>query len=65
MLDDLELFLEEELALVFADLAVHFGGNLALQAGDLDLLAQHRQDFLHALEHGHAIEHFLQCVAGG
>ncbi len=65
LLDDLELFLEEEFALVLADLAVYLGGDLVLQAGDLDLLAQHRQDLFHALEHGHAIEHFLQLVASG
>ncbi|MCY1187088.1 hypothetical protein D9M73_280240 [compost metagenome] len=51
--------------MVLADLAIHFGGNLTLQAGHLDFLAQHRQDFFHALEHGHAIEHFLQFIAGG
>ncbi|MCY1178181.1 hypothetical protein D9M73_185210 [compost metagenome] len=65
LLDDLELFLEEELALVLTDLAVHFSGNLFLQARDLDFLAQHRQDFFHALEHRHAVEHFLQLTTGG
>ncbi|MNZ58594.1 hypothetical protein D3C78_766080 [compost metagenome] len=65
LLDDLELFLEEELALMFTDLAVNFGGNLFLQARDFDFLAQHRQDFFHALEHRHAVEHFLQLTAGG
>ena len=65
LLDDLELFLEEKLALVLADLAVHFGGELFLQACDFDFLAQHRQDFFHALEHGHAVQHFLQLVTGG
>lgn len=65
LLDDLELFLEEELALMLADLAVHFGGEFFLQACDFDFLAQHRQDFFHALEHGYAVQHFLQLVAGG
>jgi hypothetical protein len=65
LLDDLELFLEEELALVLADLAVDLGGDFFLQARDFDFLAQHRQDFFHALEHGHAVQHFLQLVAGG
>ncbi|MNJ38086.1 hypothetical protein D3C77_329260 [compost metagenome] len=64
LLDDLELFLEEEFALVLTDLAVHFGRDLVLQAGDLDLLAQHRQDFFHALEDRHAVEHFLQLSTG-
>nr|GFC86205.1 hypothetical protein [Tanacetum cinerariifolium] len=56
---------EEELSLVLADLAVNFRRNLFLQARDFDFLAQHRQDFLHTLEHRHAIEHFLQLDAGG
>ncbi len=64
LLDDLELFLEEKFALVLADLAVHLGGNLLLQTRDFDFLAQHRQDFFHALEHRHAVEHFLQLAAG-
>ena len=64
LLDHLELFFEEELALMLADFQVHFGGNFFLQARDFDFLAQHRQNFLHAFEHGHAIEHFLQLVAG-
>ena len=65
MLDDLELFLEEELALVFADLPVDLGRDLVLQARDFHLFAQHRQHLFHAFEHGYAVEHFLQLVAGG
>ncbi len=65
LLDHLELFLEEELALVLADLPVHLGGDFVLQARDFDFLAQHRQDFFHALEHRHAVEHFLQLQTGG
>ncbi|CRM66896.1 hypothetical protein [Pseudomonas sp. 22 E 5] len=65
LLDDLELFLEEELALMLTDLAVHLGGNLFLQARNFNFLAQHRQHFFHALEHGHAVQHFLQLVTGG
>ncbi|MNS38928.1 hypothetical protein D3C72_711930 [compost metagenome] len=36
-----------------------------MQARDFDFLAQHRQDFFHALEHRHAVEHFLQLTTGG
>ncbi len=60
LLDHLQLFLEEELALALADLAVDLGGQLLLQARHLDFLAQQRQHLLHALEHRHAVEHFLQ-----
>ena len=65
LLDHLELFLEEELALMLADLPVHLGRNLILQARDFDFLAQHGQHFFHALEHGYAIQDLLQFVAGG
>ena len=65
LLDDLELFLEEELALVLADLLVHLGGDFFLQTRDFDFLAQHRQDFFHASQHRHAVEHALQLVARG
>ena len=62
LLDDLELFLEEELTLVLADLAVYLGGELFLQTRDFYLFAQHRQHFFHAFEHGHAVQHFLQFI---
>ncbi len=64
LLDDLELLLEKEFALMLADLAVNFCRNLLLQARDFNFLAQHRQDFFHALEHRHAVEHFLQLGTG-
>ena len=64
LLDDLQLFLEEEFALVFADLAVDLGGQLLLQARDFHLLAQQRQDLLHPLEDRHGVQHFLQFAAG-
>ncbi|RMS15976.1 hypothetical protein ALP75_203696 [Pseudomonas syringae pv. actinidiae] len=65
LLNDLELFFKEELTLMLADLAVHLGRDLFLQTCDFDFLAQHRQDFLHAPEHRHTVEHFLQLDAGG
>jgi hypothetical protein len=65
LLDHLELFLEEKLALMLADLAVHLGGDFLLQARDFHFFAQHRQHFFHALEHWHAVQHFLQLVTGG
>ena len=49
---------------MLADLPVHLGGDFILQASDLDFLAQHGQHFFHALEHGHAVEHFLKLAAG-
>ncbi len=50
---------------MFANLPVDLGRDLILQVRDLDLLAQHRQHLLHAFEHGHAVEHFLQLDPSG
>jgi hypothetical protein len=63
-LNDFQLFLEEKLALMLADLAVDLGRQLLLQATYLDLLAQQRQHLFHALEHGHAVHHLLQFGTG-
>lgn len=52
LLDDLELFLEEELALMLTDLAVYLGGDFLLQARDFNFLAQHRQYFSMRLSMG-------------
>ncbi len=62
-LDDLQLFLEEELALALANLAIHLAGQLLLQPGDFHFLAQQRQHLLHALQDRHGIQHFLQLYA--
>ncbi len=57
------MFLEEELALALADLAVDLAGQFLLQPGDFHFLAQQRQHLLHALQDRHGIQHFLQLHA--
>ncbi len=62
-LDDLQLFLEEELALALADLAIDLAGEFLLQLADLDFLAQQRQHLFHALQDRHGVQYFLQFGA--
>ncbi|MDT4834305.1 hypothetical protein FQZ97_679390 [compost metagenome] len=45
---------------MLADLAVHLGGQLALQSRHFHFLAQQRQYLLHALEDRHRVQHLLQ-----
>lgn len=64
-LDHLELLAQEELPLALLHLGVDLVADLALQLGDLDLLAQQRQHLLHAREHRQGGQHVLQLAPLG
>ena len=64
-LDDLELFAQEEFALMLLHLRVDLLGDLGLQLCDLDFLAQQGQHLLHALHHRQRLQHLLQLSALG
>ncbi len=64
-LDHLELLLEEEFALVLADLFVHFLANLVLQARHFHFFLDQCQHALHACFQRHGFQNALQLVAAG
>ena len=61
-LDDLELFLQEELALVLLYLGVDLFADFRLQPSDFLFLAHQEQDLFHAAEQGNGVQHILQFV---
>ena len=62
-LDHLELFLQEEFALVLLDFRVHLFADFRLQPGNFLLFAHQQKNLLHAAEQGDGVEHILQLFA--